>query len=129
VVQLIVLTGKRAGTQAVARRFPFAVGRAVQAGLVLEDDGVWDRHLEIDLRSPDGALLKASPEALTIVNGESVREAVLHNGDILELGSVKLRFGLSPTRQRSLRLREALTWIALAALCLAQVALIYWLTE
>ena len=128
-VQLIVLTGKRAGTQAVARRFPFAVGRAAQAGLVLEDDGVWDRHLEIDLRSPDGALLKASPEALTIVNGESVREAVLHNGDILELGSVKLRFGLSPTRQRSLRLREALTWIALAALCLAQVALIYWLTE
>ena len=40
-----------------------------------------------------------------------------------------MRFGLSATRQRSLRLREALTWLALAGLCFGQVALIYWLLE
>jgi len=38
-----------------------------------------------------------------------------------------MQFGLSPTRHRSLRLREVLTWIAFALLCLGQVALIYWL--
>ncbi len=126
-VQLHVLTGKKAGTQAVARRFPFRVGRSSQAALVLEDAGVWDRHLEIDLRPAHGAVLTASDEALTLVNGETVREAALRNGDIIELGAVKLRFGLSATRQRSLRWRETLTWIVLAAFCLGQVALIYWL--
>jgi hypothetical protein len=37
------------------------------------------------------------------------------------------RFSLSPTRQDSLRFREAATWTALGALCLGQVWLIYWL--
>jgi len=40
-----------------------------------------------------------------------------------------MHFALSPTRHRSLRIREALTWIALAALCLGQIALIYWLAQ
>jgi len=127
VVQLHVLTGRKAGTQAVARRFPFRVGRSSQAALVLDDPGVWDEHLQIDLRPVQGAVLTASAEALTLVNGETVRETTLRNGDIIELGAAKLRFGLSATRQRSLRLREALTWITLAATSLAQVALIYWL--
>ncbi len=126
-VQLHVLSGRKAGTQAVARRFPFRVGRSSQAALVLDDPGVWDEHLQIDLRPVQGAVLTASAEALTLVNGETVRETTLRNGDIIELGAAKLRFGLSATRQRSLRLREALTWITLAATSLAQVALIYWL--
>ena len=125
-VQLHVLTGKKAGTQTVARHFPFPVGRSPKAALTLDDDGVWDRHLEVDLRPAVGAVLVASGEAFTTVNGERVSEVVLQNGDIIELGCVKLRFGLSATRQRSLRLRETLTWIGLAVLCLAQVALIYW---
>jgi len=62
------------------------------------------------------------------VNGQRVQEAVLRNGDLIEAGSVKMRFGLSPAPQHSLRLREGLTWFALAVLCLGQVALIYWLT-
>ncbi|HYV31170.1 MAG TPA: hypothetical protein VEO53_08720, partial [Candidatus Binatia bacterium] len=59
-VQLDVLTGKKAGTRTIARRFPFPVGRSSQAALVLTDDGVWDRHLEIDLRVSEGAVLTAS---------------------------------------------------------------------
>jgi len=38
---------------------------------------------------------------------------------------VKIRFWLSETRQKGLRLREFLTWAALTALCAGQVALIY----
>jgi hypothetical protein len=69
-------------------------------------------------------------EAFVAVNGQRLEQPlVLRNGDVIELGAVKLRFGLSPTRQRSLRFREAVTWIALAALCLGQVALIYWLAD
>jgi hypothetical protein len=129
VVQLDILSGKQAGTQWVARRFPFQLGRSPQAALVLEEPGVWDRHLEFALRPGEGVMVSAMTDASISVNGQPVRQAVLRNGDVLEAGSVKLRFGLSPTRQHSLRLREAMTWLALAALCLGQVALIYWLAE
>lgn len=128
-VQLDILSGKQAGTQWVARRFPFYLGRSPQAALVLEEPGVWDRHAEFSLRHGEGVMVSAATDASIIVNGQPVRQAVLRNGDLLEAGSVKLRFGLGPTRQHSLHLREAMTWLALAALCLGQVALIYWLAE
>jgi hypothetical protein len=126
-VQLNILSGKKAGTESVARRFPFQVGRAAQNGLVLDDAGVWDRHFKIDLRPPDGAVISSAADALTTVNGDRIDQTVLRNGDVIEAGSVKLRFGLAPTQQGSLRLRETLTWIGLAGLCLGQVVLIYWL--
>ena len=128
-VQLDILSGKQAGTLWVARRFPFQLGRSPQAALVLEEPGVWDRHAEFTLRPGEGVMVSATTDASIIVNGQPVRQAVLRNGDLLEAGSVKLRFGLAPTRQHGLRLREAMTWLGLAALCLGQVALIYWLAE
>jgi hypothetical protein len=128
VVQLNILTGKKAGTEWVARRFPVYVGRSAQDSLVLDDAGVWDRHFKIELRAGIGAVLTADGDASATINGQPTREAALRNGDIIEAGSVKLRFGLSPTRQSSLRFREWMTWIALGALCLGQVALVYWLT-
>lgn len=126
-VQFHILSGKKAGTEWMARRFPFGVGRSSPAELILDDNGVWDRHLQVDLRRDEGVVLEGAPEALVSINGNRVANAVLRNGDIIELGSVKLRFSLSPTRQRSLRIREVLTWIALGLLCVAQVTLIYWL--
>jgi len=52
---------------------------------------------------------------------------VLRSGDVIEAGSLKLQFWLSETRQAGLRLREGLTWAAIAAISLGQIALIYWL--
>ena len=128
-VLLNILSGKKAGTQSVARRFPFQVGRSAQNDLVLDDAGVWDGHLRIELQLPEGVMLNTAPDALTTLNGQRIEKGVLRNGDIIEVGSVKLRFGLAPTKQGGLRLRETLTWIGLAGLCLGQVALIYWLTS
>ena len=45
-VQLNILSGKKAGTRTVARHFPFRIGRAAGNELQLEDDGVWDQHLD-----------------------------------------------------------------------------------
>lgn len=128
-VQLDILTGKQAGTHWVARRFPFLVGRSPQAALVIEEPGVWDRHAEFALRAGEGVMVSTVGDASIVVNGQPVRQAVLRNGDLLEAGSVKLRFGLAPTQQHGLRLREAMTWIGLALVCLGQVALIYWLAD
>lgn len=128
-VQLDILSGKKAGSQVVARRFPFRVGRGAGAALVLEDGGVWEHHFELAVRANEGVVLTSSTESLTLVNGTRYQEARLRNGDLIEAGGVRMRFHLSPNQQRGLVVRETLTWISLAALCLGQVALIYWLTN
>ena len=120
-----MLTGKQAGASAAARRFPFLIGRAPGVHLCLDDAGVFDRHAEIRLNPGRGLCLVVQPGAMASVNGQTVREARLRAGDVIELGSAQLRFGLGPVPQRSLRWRETLTWLALIALCLGQVALIY----
>jgi len=124
-VQLKVLSGKQAGSVMVARRFPFIVGRNGSANLRLEEEGVWERHLELDLQMPEGFVLKVHPQARATVNDQPVQQALLRNGDLIGIGTVKIRFWLSETRQKGLRLREFLTWAALTALCAGQVALIY----
>ena len=124
-VQLKVFSGNQAGASTLARRFPFVVGRSSTADLCLEQDGIWDRHLEFHLQIPDGFLLKAHPRALTSVNGQQVQQAFLRNGDLIEVGPLKIQFWLSETRQHGLRTREFLTWFALAALCAGQILLIY----
>jgi pSer/pThr/pTyr-binding forkhead associated (FHA) protein len=127
VLQLKILNGQKAGAEWTARRFPVRIGRAPEAHLRLEEPGVWDTHAQIDLKPAEGFLLSVASGALASVNGAPVERAALRSGDVIELGALKLQFGLSPTRHRDLRLREALTWLALALLCLGQVALIYWL--
>lgn len=124
---LKVISGKQAGTEMVARRFPFTIGRSQNTALRLDDDGVWDNHLQLEVRPDEGAVMFASRDAFTAVNGYPVTEAVLRNGDVIELGSARVQFSLSPTVQYSLKIRESLTWILLGSLGLGQVALIYWL--
>ncbi len=126
-VLLQILNGSKAGASTVARRFPFSIGRSAKSDLCLEDPGVWDQHLELHLGADRSLQVVVKEPALATVNGEPVQEATLHNGDIIALGSLQVRFSLSPSRQRSLSAREIFTWVALALLCAGQVVLIYWL--
>jgi len=126
-IQFEVLSGKQAGTISVARHFPFGIGRSPAMDLRLDEDGVWDQHLELRLLPESGFVLSRQADAIAFVNGASFEHLTLRNGDLIELGSVKLRFWLAETCQYSLRAREFLTWLILGILCLAQVALIYWL--
>jgi len=124
-IEISVLSGRVAGKTVAARRFPFSIGRHKAADLCLEESGVWDRHLELDLQPREGITLTVAPEARATVNGQSVQTTRLRNGDLIEIGAVRLRFGLTATRQRDLRFREGLTWLAWAALCAAQIGLLY----
>jgi pSer/pThr/pTyr-binding forkhead associated (FHA) protein len=126
-VQLKVLSGKKAGTAWVARRFPVRIGRSAAADLRVEEGGVWDQHLQLDFNPAEGIILSAQPNALANVNGQPVQQAVLRNGDTIAIGSLKMQFWLSETRQAGLRFREGLTWVAIAAISLGQVGLIYWM--
>ena len=127
-VQLQILSGKRAGAQFTASRLPLQIGRAAQADLSLEEPGVWPRHFQITRQGRD-LVCRAEPSALLSVNGVPLDQAVLRNGDIISIGALKIQFMLSPVRQSSLRWREWLTWAALALLCLAQVVLVWRLIQ
>jgi hypothetical protein len=129
VIQLDILSGKRAGTSIVARHFPFQVGRTSGSGLPLDDPGVWDRHLVFNLHRGSAVVLNVQPNALATLNGAPVQTAPLKNGDLVELGGVKLRFSLSTAPQRSQWWREVALWIGLALVFAAQVAIIYLLID
>ena len=124
-VQLKVLSGKNAGYVIQARDFPLILGRHFSVGALFEEEGVWDNHLQITFTMADGFRLCANPSALTIVNGRKIEEALLRQGDLIEMGSVKLQFWLSEVRQRGLRPLEILTWTAIGVITLVQVGLIY----
>ncbi|MGO8677449.1 MAG: FHA domain-containing protein [Limisphaerales bacterium] len=126
-IQFSILTGKKAGVTWAARRYPVRIGRAATADLQLDEEGVWDRHLQVDFKPRDGFYVSAQANALATVNSQPFRETRLRNGDCLEIGALKMRFWLGQTRQVGLRFREWLTWAAIAGICLAQIALIYWL--
>jgi pSer/pThr/pTyr-binding forkhead associated (FHA) protein len=129
-IQLQILSGKQAGTRWVARRFPVRVGRDTANDLRLEEEGVWDRHCEFTFDPAQGIVLAVQPNALLTVNHESVSTPHhLRNGDSIELGSVRLRFWLGDPALRGSRLREWFVWTLIAAMCLGQVALVYWLQD
>ena len=126
-IQLNILSGKKAGTQTVARHFPFRIGRAAGSNLQLDDDGVWNQHLVLEFQKQEGFKLATTPNALATVNNEPVQSKILRNGDTITIGSVKIQFWLATARQRGLRLREGFVWALLVSVTLGQFALIYWL--
>jgi len=126
-VRFEVLSGKMAGTKQVARHFPFRIGRSSSASLRVEEEGVWDEHLTVAFDTSTGFVMTCQPNALTAVNGKSIEQTVLKNGDVIEIGGLRIRFWLDDTRQYSPRLREWITWAFLALITAFQVLLIYWL--
>jgi len=123
-VQIDVLSGQKAGSHPVVRRFPFRIGRASGNDLQLEDGGVWDHHLSLEFQR-EGFNLSVAPDALVAINGVPVQNQVLRNGDIITVGSAKLQFSLTAARQRGLRIREFFLWSLIAGVIAAQFALLY----
>lgn len=126
-IQLKILSGKMAGTSFVARHFPVRVGRAAGADLRLEEPGVWDEHFQILLAGNEGFIFENHPHASTTVNGQSAQHAPLRNGDLIEIGALKIQFWLTEAKQKGLKLREAFVWAMVAAVTVLQFGLIYWL--
>ena len=109
-VELQILSGNRTGTKFRGDHFPIHVGRAEGLDMSLNEPGVWPRHFQIGWQR-EGLILEAEPDALVIVNDTAVRRSVLRNGDIITLGSLKMRFSLSPVRQSSNVIARGMTWI------------------
>jgi len=128
-VQLRILSGKKAGTQWDARRFPVRIGRSATNDLSLEEDGVWNEHFELTFDRAEGFVLTACPDALVTVNHEPAQTVRLRNGDSIELGAVRMRFWLGEARQGGLRLRECFVWTLIVAVTVGEIAVFYWLLQ
>jgi pSer/pThr/pTyr-binding forkhead associated (FHA) protein len=124
-IQLKVLSGRKAGDQLVVRRFPFRMGREPGVELVLDDPGVWADHAQIEFIKGEGFVLSTHADAVTSVNGEPVQSALLRNGDAIQLGGATVQFWLSDVRQRGLAGREFLVWTGILLATLSQLVLIY----
>ena len=124
-VQIRILSGKTAGDVHVVRRFPFRIGRAAGNELQMDDEGVWDNHMALEVQKNEGVTVKTVSDAFVAINDRPQTSARLRNGDILSFGSAKIQFWLAAPLQRSLRLRELSVWLLLAAITAFQLCLIY----
>ena len=128
-VQFKILSGKKAGSSWETRRFPVRIGRSGGSNLQLEEAGVWDDHLKVSLEPGEGFIAETHANALASINGQPIQRAALRNGDTIEIGSAKLQFWLSEAPQRGQAVREGFVWSVISLVCLAQIALIYWLLQ
>ena len=68
------------------------IGRGLAADLRLDEDSVSRRHAILVHRASGSRILDDRSSNGTIVNGRRVTQADLHNGDVLVLGRVVLRY-------------------------------------
>jgi predicted component of type VI protein secretion system len=128
-IQLHILSGKKAGSLAVASHFPFRIGRAPENDLSLEDAGIWEQHVTLEFKKREGFHLATASNALAAVNDKPVENILLRNGDVITLGSAKIQFWLAPAPQRGLRLRENFIWALLILVTAGQFCLLYFLMQ
>jgi len=126
-IQLQILSGQLAGVSWTARQFPVRLGRGAENELRLEEAGVWEQHLTIEFDPALGFTLLAQPDALVTVNDQPASSQILRAGDLIALGSARVRFWLSEPVRRSLRWREFAVWTLIAAIFGTELWLLRWL--
>ena len=124
--QLNILSGRYEKHYVESGHFPVLIGRSAACHLQLEGLGVWERHAELDFRRGEGFMLRPASNATTLVNGEKVEnERRLRNGEVVELGSIKMQFWLGAVRPRSLTVTEGLVWLGLVLVAVLQAWLLW----
>jgi pSer/pThr/pTyr-binding forkhead associated (FHA) protein len=86
------------GRSMVVERMPFVLGSDPSADLPLEGRGIRPRHAEL-LRDEAGLIIIRHVGGLmgaTRVNGKRIKAAPLQSGDLLQIGSILIRFHLRP---------------------------------
>jgi S1-C subfamily serine protease len=84
-VRLIQLEGTEHGPTLVLTRLPATIGSDPEVDVLLA--GTAPRHAVIFRRGRDVVLIDSGSSSGTWLAGETVQEAVLHDGDVLELGA------------------------------------------
>jgi len=124
-LRLKILSGKQAGMEIMACRFPFEIGRSPENHHSFDEPGVHARHLILSRTKEH--LLEFSllqPNALLSVNGSSIVKGFIKNGDLFEIGTLKFQIFFSSTVQSGYLAREIFIWMSWLAIILFQLYLI-----
>ncbi len=88
---LIPLTGDGEGTPVEVRPLPYFIGRHEECNMVLPGDGIMRKHAKIRQQDGDFFITDLATYHGTHVNGQSVVEGTIREGDIIRIGTHKLR--------------------------------------
>jgi diguanylate cyclase (GGDEF)-like protein len=103
---LIVLTGERFGEMFHINRPEVVIGRAADADIRLQDDGVSRRHARIVVASGGLHLEDLQSANGTLLNGQPVSRSLLRDGDNIQVGSTTvLKFTFSDELEEDFRRR------------------------
>jgi hypothetical protein len=106
-------------------RFPFSVGRS-DTDLCLADPGVWDTHFRIELSPGHRFFLQIGEGRIVTIDGLDVptKNKDIRDGAMIGCGSVNLRFQLSPTAPRDLRIQALALWVVLGLVLLLELGIL-----
>ena len=90
-IKLTVVEGADRGQEVVARRGVIRVGTSDDNDLVVRDDSVSRRHLEIRLRGDEIRAIDLRSTNGTSIDGVQIREAIVTPGAMIRIGSTALR--------------------------------------
>ncbi len=125
--RLIFLNGKMKGRRLAVREGSIVIGRDPACHVALEDDeSVAPRHASIEERGGSHFLCAFDAAHALQVNGRPVVEAVLKNGDKIDVGRTQLEFHLiydqSPVgEKRSISGLQVLTLLVIAGIVAAEI--------
>jgi len=127
-VQLNILSGEYQQQFVKSNTFPTRIGRGENCQLQLVDTGIWENHLELNLNEKHHFTIRTASDATAMVNGKPLEGVqLLRNGDLIEIGLVKIQFWLGTVQQKNLSIREAAAWALLLAVTMAEIYLLFWL--
>ena len=121
--ELVVVSGQKSGMLVRMSRFPFTIGRSV-ADLCLAEPGIWEAHFRIEL-SPDHRFsLRAEEGRIVSINGVAAAAKSIPDGATIGCGSVDLRFQISPTTPRDLRVQRLAVWAVVGGVVLLELCIL-----
>jgi hypothetical protein len=126
-IELRFVNGGRESLVFPLTALPISGGRGAGSDVALTGLGIWDSHFRIELDPTDGVILQSVGDAFTTVDQQRVSRHPLRNGDVIECGTNRVQFWLTPAPQRRLRSLEAFVWILAAMAGGAQVAVANWI--
>jgi hypothetical protein len=90
----------------------------------LDDPGVWDTHFRIELSPGHRFFLRASEGRIVTIDGVDAPAQIIPDGATIACGSVYLRFQLSPTAPRDLRIQGFVVWVVLGLIVLVELGIL-----
>jgi len=89
---LQVVKGADLGRSAAVGSGSMAIGRGPEAGLRLQDPSVSRVHCKIALVNGNAQLTDAGSSSGTHVNGTSIHQRELQDGDLIRIGDTEIQF-------------------------------------